>query len=85
MPVLTPEAGWCADQAALPKSLAELLSSVDASKKQQILRRMSLHMQPILEKALLDPMITQRSELMLPSLAASNRFPLLTLMLRLGI
>ncbi|KAK9864425.1 hypothetical protein WJX84_008225 [Apatococcus fuscideae] len=48
------------EQAALPKSLAELLESVDASKKQQILRRMSMHMQPILEKALLDPLITQR-------------------------
>ncbi|KAK9844997.1 hypothetical protein WJX74_009447 [Apatococcus lobatus] len=48
------------EQAALPKSLAELLGTVDASKKQQVLRRMSIHMQPILEKALIDPMITQR-------------------------
>lgn len=47
-------------QAALPKSLAELLETCDASKKQQILRRMSMHMQPILEKSLLDPLITQR-------------------------
>ena len=51
----------CAVQEAAPSSLTELLKTVDAQKRRLILQRISVQLTPIIEKGLVDPVITHRS------------------------
>lgn len=47
-------------QEAASVHLSELLEKVDASKRRIILQRMAMHLVPIMEKALVDPVLTHR-------------------------
>lgn len=47
-------------QEAAPAHLSELLKTVDSTKKRIILQRMAVHLVPIMEKALVDPILTHR-------------------------
>ena len=47
-------------QETAPVHLSELLKTVDPAKRRIILQRMAVHLVPIMEKALVDPILTHR-------------------------
>ena len=48
-------------QEAAPAHLTDLLKTVDPPKRRIILQRMAVHLIPIMEKALIDPVLAHRS------------------------
>lgn len=47
-------------QADAPSSLSELLAKVDPSGRRSIVRNMSIQLIPIMEKGILDPVLSHR-------------------------
>ena len=47
-------------QAEAPSSLAEVLKCADGLKRRQVMQRMTMHMTPLMEKALVDAVLTHR-------------------------
>lgn len=47
-------------QEEAPARLSDLLSTVDGPKRRIILQRMAMHLIPIMEKALVDPVLSHR-------------------------
>ena len=57
----------CHVQGLAPASLQELLAGVSVTKRRLILQRMAVHLVPIMEKGMVDPVLTHRSTDLLSS------------------
>lgn len=50
----------CCVQGSIPASLKEVLAAADPVKKRQVLQSLTQHLIPIMEKGLVDPLLSHR-------------------------